>query len=128
MVLIPSSENRPADLFKWRRREREAKLRSFAYFPGSPCFSSMAANDAPDHSQPNARPFEFIAGMQAFEDAEKLIGILRIEPDAIVPHKINIHSDVPVRSDFDGRPGRAPREFPSVGDETHEYLPHHGSL
>jgi len=57
------------------------------YFRFGPDFASVLANDSLNGSQADAGALEIFLAMKALEDSKELIGILGVEPHAIVADK-----------------------------------------
>src|SRR5262245_16724656 len=59
-----------------------------------PDSAAVPGNNALHRRQADARAFELFRPMQPLKDAEEFVGILHIEPDAVVTHETD---DRPVR-------------------------------
>src|SRR5258708_16181711 len=97
----------------------------FGFLPDA---ASVAMDDALDQGQPDARALEFILTVQALEDAKELVGIVGIEPDAIVLYVICVFR--PVGADADLNAGRlpVPGEFDRVGEKVDKDLAQEGMI
>src|SRR6185437_7857305 len=67
-------------------RQRETKLRAAIHLSLRPDPATMPRNYAISGCQPNPGPRKLILRMQSLERLEKAVGILRIEPGAVVMH------------------------------------------
>src|SRR6266850_5978121 len=83
----------------------------------------MPGNDALDISQADADPFKFVRPVQTLKNAEELLRILHVEPDAVIAHdhdhfvrRLVGASDL----DLSWIPGTGVLD--RVGQEVHEYL------
>src|SRR5262245_41436652 len=85
-----------------------------AFGPGS---SSMPLNNAMDIGQPDARAFEFARPMETLEDAEKFIGVLHGEADAVVADIADDFVGFAPAADLNPGPRAGAGVFDGIGDE-----------
>src|SRR5919201_778183 len=50
---------------------------------------AVAVDDALDDGQAHPRPLVLLGAVEALEDAEELVGVLHVEPDAVVPDEVH---------------------------------------
>src|SRR5690349_4476980 len=66
-------------------RQREGERRTLVRDPYGPHAASMPLDDPLDVGEPDARSRELVLAVQALEDPEELVHVLRIEARAVVP-------------------------------------------
>src|SRR5712691_7747967 len=64
--------------------QREIKRGALVHCAFGPDAAPVPRHDPPDGGQTNAGAFELLGPVQPLEDAEQLVGILHVEPGAVV--------------------------------------------
>src|SRR5947207_2122426 len=81
-------ELRRSALFSYRQSKIEG--RAVIGFGLRPDTAAMTGNNSLNGRQADPAAFEFIGGMQALKGAEKLLRMLHVEADTVVPDGINV--------------------------------------
>ena len=69
--------------------EGKAESGALAWLGFRPDTAAMAVNDPRDGGQADAATLEFFGFVQALEGREDAVGVLHVEADAVVAHKID---------------------------------------
>ena len=94
------------------------KCRAAIYHAFRPCPAAVAANDAQDIGQANARALELFLTVQALKHAEQLVSILGIKTRAIVANRddrLAVDARSALDFDFGQRPPSG--KLHSIGDQ-----------
>ena len=99
---------------------REVEARALIGCRGRPHAAPVAGYDAFDDRKSDPGALVVLCAVQPLEDAEQLVGILHVETNAVVPHKICFRRPIDaLAAHVDGRMLAAAREFQRVAQEIH---------
>src|SRR5262245_1309978 len=97
-----------------RRRHRKVEGRALAGLRGEPDASTVALDDLAAERQPHAAAGDL--RMEAPEHGEDLVGLRRLDADAVVAHREGPLAGSPLRTEVDAGRGLA-AEFDRITDQ-----------
>src|SRR4051812_3656930 len=123
-ALSSASRISPGSSMRGLPRQGEVEAGTLARRALRPDPAAVARDDTLHDRQAYPRALEFVGTVQALEHAEELVGVARVEADAVVAHPVVRFARLLATADVDARARALRAVLEGVADEVGPHLPH----